>query len=138
MRRLLARLLSWLPPSLSLRALVAAIRRLLLGTGWQHANAIAVLLLKLRPLLFCALYAAGQKWAAWATCIACDVTAIKLVRFAVIVGPMTSIVAAELLTAAPVLLMLVACKIQKPRLLCMQLVQNGNGTCSEIRFTTQP
>jgi hypothetical protein len=50
--------------------------------GWQHANAIAVLLLKLRPLLFCALYAAGQKWAAWATCIACDATAIKLVRFA--------------------------------------------------------
>jgi len=39
-----------------------------------------VLLLKLRPLLFCALYAAGQRWAAWASCIACDIAAIKLVR----------------------------------------------------------
>ncbi len=77
---LLARLTMWLPPKLSLHALVAAIRRLLLGGGWQHANKCAVLLLRLRPLLFCALYAAGQKWTAWAVCIACDIAAIKLVR----------------------------------------------------------
>lgn len=82
MSRLLAQLMSWLPPSASLHALTAAIRRILLGKGWQHANAVAVLLLKLRPLLFCALYAAGQKWAAWAGCIACDITAIKLVSAA--------------------------------------------------------
>jgi hypothetical protein len=78
---LLARLMMWLPPNVSLQALVAAIRRMLLGGGWQYATTCAVLLLKLRPLLFCALYAAGQKWAAWAACIACDIAAIKLVRF---------------------------------------------------------
>lgn len=75
-----ARLMMWLPPNVSIQAIVAAIRRLLLGGGWQYANTCAVLLLKLRPLLFCALYAAGQRWAAWASCIACDIAAIKLVR----------------------------------------------------------
>jgi hypothetical protein len=89
MSRLLARLISWLPPIVSLQALIVTLRRLVIGKGWQHANAIAVLLLKLRPLLFCALYAAGQKWAAWVVCIACDITAIKLVRYAVTVGYMT-------------------------------------------------
>jgi hypothetical protein len=82
MSSVVARLMMWLPPNVSFQALVTAIRRMLLGGGWQHATTCAVLLLKLRPLLFCALYAAGQKWAAWAACIACDIAAIKLVRFA--------------------------------------------------------
>ncbi len=81
--------MSWLTPSVSLQALVAAIRQMLLGKSWQNANAIAVLLLKLRPIIFCALYAIGQKWAAWAACIACDITAIKLVRFAATVASRT-------------------------------------------------
>ena len=79
---LIARLMMWLPPNVSIQAIVAAIRRLLLEEGWHYANTCAVLLLKLRPLLFCALYAAGRRWAAWACCIACDIAAIKLVRFA--------------------------------------------------------
>ncbi len=78
---LLSRLMMWLPPNVSLQALIAAIRRLLVGGGWQHVNSCAVLLLKLRPLLFCALYAAGHRWAAWCVCIACDIAAVKLVRF---------------------------------------------------------
>jgi hypothetical protein len=81
MTSVLSRLMMWLPPNISLQALIAAIRRLLLGGGWQHVNSCAVLLLKLRPLLFCALYAAGHRWAAWSVCIACDIAAVKLVRF---------------------------------------------------------
>lgn len=87
-RRLLARLAMWLPPKASLQALITAIRRLLLGGGWQHANKCAILLLRLRPLLFCSLYAAGQKWAAWALCIACDIAAVKLVRLVPTCSPL--------------------------------------------------
>lgn len=133
MSRLLAQLMSWLPPSASLHALIAAIRRILLGKGWQHANAVAVLLLKLRPLLFCALYAAGQKWAAWAGCIACDITAIKLVRLLYL---LFFNIASRLLTSTSVLLMHVAWKILMRRQLLLRLLTNGIGTCCEIHFIT--